>query len=138
MPHWGIVGIVAGDNVANSGQRCTVVREEKDRTEYLWSGFSVVLFKDSADSYWYNLTAATPSLFVICHEDDEYEMAPVLVSANYDEAGAHMEADDLVLSAPMPPEVYRWIERYVVENFQPRQPRKRKRENWKDKEKGAQ
>jgi hypothetical protein len=137
VPQWGIVGVVAGDEVAASGPRCTIVHSDSERTEYLWPGFQVVLYKDCADSYWYNLTAAAPSLFVICHEDDECELAPVLVSANYDEAGAYMEADDLVLSAPMPPEVYQWIERYVVENYVPQAPRKRKRERWAMKEKGA-
>ena len=131
MPQWDVVGVVAGDTISTPAEeRCVVIHSDSERTETLWPGFDLVLYKDSADSYWYNLTAASPSLFVICQEDDEYELAPVHVSANYDEAGAHMEADDMVFSAPMPPEVYQWVERYVLENYVPQQPRKRKRENW--------
>lgn len=130
MPQWEVLGIVAGDDIAETDERCRIIHADEERTETLWPGFELVLFKDSADSYWYNLTAVSPSLFVICHEDDEYELAPVHVSANYDEAGAHMEADDIVFSAPMPPEVYQWVEHYVLENYVPQQPRKRKREAW--------
>jgi hypothetical protein len=131
VPVWNVVGVVAGDSIATPGnERCVVIHSDSERTETLWPGFLLSLFKDSADSYWYNLTAENPSLFVICHEDEEYDLAPVHVSANYDEAGAHMEADDVVFSAPMPPEVYQWVERYVLENYVPQQPRKRKRENW--------
>jgi len=135
IPQWDVVGVVAGDTISTpEDERCVVIHSDSERTEILWPGFFLTLFKDSADSYWYNLTAATPSLFVICHEDDEYELAPVHVSANYDEAGAHMEADDLVFSAQMPPEVYQWLERYVLDNYVPQQPRKRKRENWANNE----
>ena len=138
VPVWNVVGVVAGDAIKTpEGDRCVVIHSDAERTETLWPGFLLSLFKDSADSYWNNLTAANPSLFVICHEDDEYELAPVHISANYDEAGAHMEADDIVFSAPMPPEVYQWVERYVLDNYVPQQPRKRKRENWvKDNGKG--
>lgn len=135
IPQWEVIGVVAGDAVTSSGERCVVIHADEDRSETLWPGFYLTLYKDSADSYWYNLTAETPSLFVICHEDDEYGLAPVHVSANYDEAGSHMEADDAVFSAPMPPEVYQWLERYVLENYVPQQPRKRKREQWAPREK---
>ena len=135
MPQWNVLGIVAGNAITTPGERCQVIHEDAERTETLWPGFDLVLFKDTAESYWYNLTAASPSLFVICHEDEDYELAPVHISANYDEAGAHMEADDIVFSAPMPPEIYQWLERYVLENYVPQQPRKRKREKWMKKEK---
>jgi len=135
IPQWNAIGVVAGESVTNPDERFSVIHSDDQRTETLWPGFSLVLHKDNADSYWYNLTAASPSLFVICHEDEEYELVPVHISANYDEAGAHMEADDIVFSAPMPPEIYQWVERFVLENYVPEKPRKRKREQWVAKEK---
>ena len=57
-------------------------------------------------------------------------LTPVLVSADPDEALAHMESDDLVMSVPMPPEINQWVERYVIENYVPPDKKKRKRKNW--------
>jgi hypothetical protein len=132
MPQWDVVGVVAGAAVAGAEIKKTVIRSDGEGEQYLWTGFSVDLFKDSAESYWYNLVAKTPSLFVICRPDEDYgnDLVPYAVSANYDEAGAHMEADDTVFSAPMPPEVYRWLEAYVMENYSPQAPYKRKRKHW--------
>lgn len=137
IPQWSAIGVVAGESVVNPDERYSIIRSDEEGMETLWPGFSLVLFKDNSDSYWYNLTAASPSLFVICHQDDEEEIVPVHVSANYDEAGAHMESDDIVFSAPMPPEIYQWVEKFVLDNYQPEKPRKRKRENWVKQEKHA-
>ena len=65
-----------------------------------------------------------PRLFVVCFLDDEAEeeageLVPVLVTASQDEAGAHMESDDPVFAVPMPEGVHRWVEAYVVANYEP-------------------
>jgi hypothetical protein len=41
-----------------------------------------------------------------------------------------MEVSGTVFSAPIPPVIYQWLERYVVENYQPQEPKKRSRMNW--------
>ncbi len=135
VPRWELLGLVAGETIAAQENKKTLVRSDQSGEQYLWSGFTVQLYKDSAESYWYNLVGKHPSLFVICRPDDDGEPAPFAVSANYDEAGAYMEADDTVFSAPMPPEVYQWLERYVLEHYVPQTPRKRKRKNWVEEEK---
>ena len=129
VPRWELLAVVAGA-IATQETEKTLVRSEQGREQYLWTGFRVELYKDSAESYWYNLVGKQPSLFVICRPDEDGELAPYAVSANYDEAGAHMEADDTVFSAPMPPEIFQWLERYVREHYVPQTPRKRKRKNW--------
>ena len=58
------------------------------------------------------------------------EQIPFLVTANYDEIIGYQEVDDQVFSLPIPPEIYQWLERYVVNNYIPPQPRKRKRVKW--------
>jgi hypothetical protein len=133
---WELVGVVAGEAVAGGKIEKTPVRTDDDEEQFLWSGFVLQLYKDSAESYWYNLVGKTPSLFVMCRPGDDDEMVPFVVSANYDEAGAYMEADDTVFSAPMPPEVYQWLERYVVANYTPQEPYKRKRKRWVEQEAG--
>lgn len=130
VPRWELVGLVAGESIAGADAKKSLIRSDEDGEQYLWSGFVVQLYKDSAESYWYNLVGKQPSLFVICRPDDDGDLVPFAVSANYDEAGAYMEADDTVLSAPMPPEVHQWLEHYVLEHYTPQQRGKRKRKNW--------
>ena len=55
---------------------------------------------------------------------------PFVVSPNQDEANSHMESEDLVYSVPMPDTLIDWMERYVVDNYQPVIKKKRKRRNW--------
>ena len=90
----------------------------------------MVLYRDGAESYWHNLVGQHPSLFVICRADGKGEIAPFAVTADYDEAGAHMEADDTVFAVPIPPEIHRWIEEYVIANCHPTPPVKRQRKRW--------
>jgi hypothetical protein len=132
VPRWRLLGVVAGDKVGHSSPGPTLIHSSDGREQYQWTGFTLHLYRDSAESYWYNLVGEKPSLFVVLQGDDAGEMKPVLVTANYDEAGAHLEADDTVLSAPMPAEIYRWIERYVMDNYTPQEKKKRRREIWSE------
>lgn len=130
LPHWQLLGVIAGNSLAGKDLGRVAVHSENNCEQFLWTGFGLRLFKDSAESYWYNLVGKTPSLFVVCRTDTKYELAPFIVTADYDEAASHMEADDTVFSAPMPPEIYPWLEQYVVANYQPREKKKRKRKSW--------
>lgn len=132
LAQWTLIGIVAGQTAAEGRGTRTCVRSEDGVEQYLYTGFSLPLYRDGAESYWYNLVGQTPSLFVACREGESGELEPFAVSANYDEAGAYMEADDTVYSTPMPPEIYQWIEQYVAQHFRPQERKKRKRENWSD------
>ncbi|MEJ2645399.1 MAG: DUF3305 domain-containing protein [Gammaproteobacteria bacterium] len=127
VPRWKLLDVVAGEGIA-AGPGEAAERDVADRV--VWGGLSLRLYRDSAESYWYNLVGNTPSLFVVLQTDDDDGLVPVAVTANYDEAGAHLEGDDTVLSVPMSASVYRWLEQYVRDNYRP-QPRKaRKRKPW--------
>jgi hypothetical protein len=54
-----------------------------------------------------------------------------MVTLSYDEAAAYTEVEEEVFAVPMPPEVYRWVENYVLEHYVPEKRRKRKRVDWK-------
>lgn len=138
VPRWRLVGIVAGEQVAEQNPGATVVHDNEGREQLLWTGFRLRLYRDGAESYWYNLVGRNPSLFLICRQDPEGDLVPFLVTANYDEAGAHMEADDQVFSAPIPAEIRDWLERYVMDNYRPEAPKKRKRKNWTEEDARAQ
>ena len=134
---WEAVAAVAGEKVVGERGAATLVHEDDDCRRYLWPGLTVELYPDGCESYWYNLLSERPSLFVVCFErdeegadEDEVELIPAIVTASQDEANAHLESDDPVYSVPMPDKVVEWVERYVVENYEPEVKKKRRRESW--------
>jgi hypothetical protein len=133
LPVWRLIGFVAGQAVAGDRAERLPVHAGEGNSQWLWTGLNLVLFRDSAESYWYNLVGHRPSLFLVCREAEAGKLTPFMVTANYDEAGAHMEADDLVFSAPIPPELYLQLEAFVMQHYRPQPPVKRKRVNWTEK-----
>lgn len=127
---WRWVGVMAAPADEGKALECTQIHADESSRRYLWSSLTLTLYRDSAESYWYNLVGENPSLYLICGQRSGHELAPLRVTANYGEAGAHMETDTKVFSTPLPPEVYRWLEAYVLANYVPREPFKRKREKW--------
>lgn len=125
FPKHTVLGVVSGEAVRADAPESTLVREEGEVRQRLWRGLELCLYADGAESYWYNLTAEKPSLFVVCRDEDG-EFRPVLVTADHDEGAAHTEVDDLVFAVAIPPEVHQRLERFVVENYRP-EPRKKRR-----------
>ncbi len=125
---WRATEIIAGAGLSEQDSVVSVHGPTEQDTQ-LHTGFALELFKDRAEDYWYNLISHSPSLYVVCHTDDEDEdrLLPFLVTATHDEAAAHMETDDPVFAVPMPPTVHDWVERYVLENYIPVKKTKRKR-----------
>lgn len=126
---WKVVGVVAG--AANESGKITrsLLRAGPDSEQYLWTGFELRLRRSETDAYYYNLIGQNPSLYVYCHVDERGEPCPRSVTAEYIDAMAHSESGNPTFSVPMPPEVYRLIECYVLENYTPEEPRmKRKHE----------
>lgn len=130
MPVWRLIGFVAGEAVTGDSPRQLCVHNDAGREQWLWTGLSVALYRDCVESYWYNLVGRQPSLFLICREDAAGELFPFCVTADYDEAGGHMEADDQVFSAALPPELHIQLEAFVMEHYRPQLPGKRTRANW--------
>jgi hypothetical protein len=126
---WNVIGVLPGSAVGEGEQERTLIRSEGGAEQVLWAGLNVVLHKEDLESYRYNLEASSPSLFVLCRADGE-DMVPVTATVNYDEVGRCNESEDTAFAVPMPPELYQWLERYVVENYVPQEPRKRKKEKW--------
>lgn len=125
---WKVLGVVAGEALGTTrSRRC--VRVGPDAEEYLWTGFTLRLSPAEADSYYYNLIGDNPSVYVYAQRDDSGEPVPQLVGLDYIEAMAHSESGNDSYAVPMPPEVYRIVEQFVLEHFEPEEPRlKRKHE----------
>jgi hypothetical protein len=132
VPSWSAVSVVAGEHMASRGAERTPIHEAEEESKFLWSGLPFELHRDEAEAYWYNLTSESPSLFVICHESPDGELAPFRVTADRDMAAVSLESDDQVFAVPVPPEIYQSIEQFVVANYVPKERKKRKRKNWSE------
>lgn len=122
---WHVTGIVVGEQFA-SGERTGVCVRATDSAElFLWRGFSIRLHPAQAEDYALNLGGDRPEVYVIARFDAEQGMQPLEVTVSLDRAQNLdctnlRSAEERVLSAPMPPEVYRWLEAFVAEHYQPR------------------
>jgi len=73
----------------------------------------------------------------MCREVDDEEtgsndIEPVHVTIDYDDASAYAETDQLVLSTTIPPELYRYMEEFVLTHYKPQEFKKRKRRKWSE------
>lgn len=124
-----VIGLVAGIAPEQSGQSA-LVRTGAHSEQYLWRGFRLLLYRDDAESYYMNLMGEQPRVFVLCR-GRAGRLRPFRVTLSYDEAASYLEVDEPVFSLPMPREIYRWLEGYVLEHYVPERKKKRKRDDWK-------
>lgn len=129
QPRWEVLAVLPDPEPPAELTRQTV-HETAEHVDFEWRGLSVPLFRDAAESYWYNLVGQDPSLFVICRPGEDLDLEPFAVSANYDEAGAYMETDESVFRATLPPSFGPRLEEFVMNHYRPEAPRKRRRRNW--------
>ncbi len=123
---WCVLGVVAGESFGAAREK-RVARSAPESEQYLWTGLSLRLNVSEADSYYYNLIGDNPSVYVFGHRDTSGEIVPTQVSIEYIDAMAHAETGNEVFSVPMPPEVYRKVEEFVLEHFVPEEPRQRRK-----------
>jgi len=133
VPTWKLHGVVTGEGVRHEGAGGTKVRDTADGGElWSWSGYRTTLYKDACERYWHALIGDKPLVYVVCRESPDADAAlePLVVTVDYDEATAFAETDELVLSAPIPGDLYRYMEAFVLEHYRPEKVEKRKRRNW--------
>ncbi|MGD9341390.1 MAG: DUF3305 domain-containing protein [Chromatiales bacterium] len=133
VPSWDALAVVVGEGLGSGQVSRQLLRDGPDEQQYLWSGYRLRLFRDACESYWCNLTVEKPRIFVVCRlSEEDGELEPFVITADQDEAGSAVETDDQVFAVDMPPQIYQHLERYVVENYEPQQRKKRKRKNWSE------
>jgi len=109
-----------------------VINERDGLRQWLYPGLAIRLYADECESYYYNLVSNEPRCFVVAHRDDDgCPPEPFLATLSYDEAAAYQEGEDDVYAVPIPPELYPWLERFVLANYVPEKRTKRKRRDWK-------
>ena len=106
--------------------------EQGDVRQYLYRGFNVSLHLDECESYYHNLMSPKPACYVVTHSNDNHVPTPFLVSMSFDEAHAYLESDEEVYAVDIPPELYRWLEAYVLAHYVAVKRKKRKRQDWKE------
>lgn len=93
---------------------------------------TVKLHRQFCEAYYLNLMADQAKIYLICQQSDEPAPTPLLLSVDFDEAAAYMEAAEPIFEAPLTDELCVWLERYVVAYYQPQKLKKRKRRRWTD------
>ena len=68
---------------------------------------------------------------VIADPDEGEGPQPTMVSLSFDEAHAYLESEQEVFAVPVPPEIYRWAEAFVLSHYVPEKKIKRKLKNWR-------
>lgn len=141
LPSWYLHTVAVGEAVS-AGESLNAQAIPAGTTEkgdlFAWSGFQVTLYKDACERYWHALIGDKPSVYVVCRDnadDDEVpttgvSISPVVVTIDYDEASSCAETDYLVLSSAIPPELYRYMESFVLQHYKPEKFEKRKRRKW--------
>ena len=101
---------------------------------FLVTGLVIKLHVDECESYYHNLMSPEPGCFIVAeHRDDPDEMpVPYLASLSFDEAHAYLEGDEQVYSVPIPAELYKWAEAYVLTHYVAIKKTKRKLRNWSE------
>lgn len=130
LPSWEALGVVAGEQFADDKRSKQLVHETDDVQHFMYRGFTLHLYRDAAETYWWNLTAERPSLFVICLKEAGEELVPNMVTADHELAQAAVEKDGAAFAVPIPAEIHNELEQVVMTYYRPEPARKRKQHRW--------
>lgn len=110
--------------------------QDGDSEHYLVSGLGLQLYVDECESYYHNLMSPEPSCFIVAEQPEEDGGMPIpyLISLSFDEVHAYLEGDEQIYSVPIPAELYRWAEAYVLTHYIAVRKTKRKLKNWREAE----
>ncbi len=124
---WQALGVVLGEGPERG--RPEVVLERDDYRQVRYGGFEVRFHRDEAADYYHNLTAPAPGCYIVAaveRIDGDEVPRPVLVTLNFDEANAYGDGDRAVYHVPLGPDLYQFVERFVLTHYVPEPKRKRK------------
>jgi hypothetical protein len=134
---WNGIGVVVGA-IAQSGTSKDDIKliAQGEVKQVIYGGLKISLHLDECESYYHNLMSPKPGCFIVAREEDEDGEEtdipiPFMVTMSFDEAHAYLEGDDVVYAVPIPPDLYSWVEAYIVENYSAEKRKKRKRKDWK-------
>ena len=114
---------------------------DEDGESWLFTGFELNLFLDEAEGYYLNVSATTPSWFVMWRLEEDFERyidanslemakaeaniaVPHRICVSYNEAARLLDGGESVDTIPMSEEQAGWLQEYVNEHYRP-EPKKR-------------
>ena len=124
---WSLADVQPQPPGASEEISSTVVEQGPEASEILWTGLRLRLNRSQAETYWFNLQSTRPSMFVVCREDLDGSLRPVMVSVDHDAASREMEGDGEVFAAELPPAILEWLEAFVMAHFKPSERREKRR-----------
>lgn len=112
----------------------TRVYQDGEVEHFLCTGLGVQLHVDECESYYHNMMSPEPGCFIVAEtpEDPSEMPEPYLVSLSFDEVHSYLEGDEQIYSVPIPPELYKWAEAYVLTHYVAIKKTKRKLKNWRE------
>jgi hypothetical protein len=101
---------------------------------FLWPDLTLTLHSLHCETYYQNLMSGSPNVYLICKQTDG-KLTPHFITVDYDEANSYTETGEQVLIGNLPEDLCYWLEKFVIENYQPEKLKKRQRKKWHDKSK---
>lgn len=127
---WSLLGVIPGLTEAQ-------LKTAERSGELLFLNLvTLQLYRQFCQSYYLNLTAKQPKIYLVCREVAD-ALQPVVLTVDFDEAAAYMEAGELMFDAPLPVSLCIWLERFVLTHYQLEAPKKRQRQRWHKKPEGS-
>jgi hypothetical protein len=116
---------------------------DADGESWLFTGYELDLFLDEAEGYYLNVSATTPSWFVMWRLEEDIERyideqsialaksestfaVPHRICVSYNEAARLLDGGESVDAIPMTEQHAGWLQEYVNDHYRP-EPKKRHR-----------
>ena len=134
---WRAAGVIgdARSSMADGSVQSTsagrVINEQPGVHQLLYPGFTITLYVDECESYYHNLMSPQPGCYVITRSNSDDVPIPKKVTLSFDEANAYLECEGEAFAVPLPAELYRWTEEFVLQHYMPEKRVKRKRRDWR-------
>lgn len=136
LPDFGQFNVNQGDSI-----RGQFLGRDSEGESWLFTGFELDLFPDEAEGYYLNVSATTPSWFVMWRMEEDIERyvdeqsialaksessfaVPHRICLSYNEAARLLDGGESVDTIPLSEEHAAWLQEYVDEKYRP-EPKKR-------------
>jgi hypothetical protein len=120
---WEAEGVVE-DNGGQKGP--SVIASDPSSARWLHPGYELKLYRDEAEGYYLNLSAAQPFVFVMWRIEDG-TARPKILTLSYNEAARMMDAGEQVDGVPMPERWRAPLAEFVALHYRPEAKKKRAR-----------
>ena len=138
LPDFGEFNVRGNESNHIAGQ---FLGRDDDGESWLFTGYELDLFPDEAEGYYLNVSATTPSWFVMWRLEEEVERyvdeqsialtksessfaVPHRICVSYNEAARLLDGGETVDAIPMSNQHAAWLQEYVSEKYRP-EPKKR-------------